>query len=366
MVLDHNEEHNLKPVIKVVGVGGGGCNAINRMIGNDVKSVEFIAMNTDSQALKVSKAHTRVQLGRKLTRGLGAGGKPEEGRLAALESESEIRQLLTAADLVFVTTGMGGGTGTLAIAEVAKIAKEQGALTVGIVTTPFDYEGPMRMKAALEGVEELKPHCDTLIVIPNQKLFEIGSPNMTIYEGFKEADNVLRQGVQGVTELITFPGIINIDFADIRSALENKGTALMGVGVASGENRAVAATRKAMESKLLDVSIDGATHAIVNITSNEKLGLRETEEVTAEIRRVAGQNITIVPGLVVHEDLEDELIVTIIATGKELKTKKTDTAVLAQEWLTGSNKPENSAYVPEKKESVKPKQDIPDWLKKKS
>ncbi len=315
-------DFNAKPVIKVLGVGGGGGNAVNRMIENDVKGVEFVAINTDAQVLKLSKAETRMQIGKKLTRGLGAGAKAEMGKAAALESEDELRDLLTGTDMVFITAGMGGGTGTGAAPVIARIARDLGCLTIGIVTKPFGFEGPARSVAAVKGLEELKPFVDTLIVIPNERLLAIVDPGTSMLEAFREADNVLRQGVQGIAEIIAVPGLINVDFADVRTVMENKGTALMGIGIASGENRAVEAARKAIHSQLLEVSIDGATDAIVNITASKNITLYETNEALEEIRSATNRDLNIIYGTALNVDLDEEMIVTVIATGYELKARE--------------------------------------------
>ncbi|MBN3490389.1 cell division protein FtsZ [Acholeplasma equirhinis] len=322
MVFGMSDEFNQKPVIKVIGVGGGGNSAINRMIENDVKGVSYVAMNTDAQVLKVSRADERIQLGKRLTRGLGAGAKPEVGRQAALESESEIREVLSNTDMVFITAGMGGGTGTGAAPIVAKIAKEMGILTIGIVTKPFKFEGPLRMQHAIMGLEELKPNVDTLIVIPNERLFTIADHTMQLLDAFRESDKILRQGVQGIAEIIAVPGMINVDFADVRTVMENKGTALMGIGIASGENRAIEAARKAIHSSLLEITIDGATDAIVNITTGPNVLLFEIEEALTEVRNATEYDLNIIYGHTVNVDLDDEMIVTIIATGYELRAKE--------------------------------------------
>jgi cell division protein FtsZ len=331
MVFGEGDHFNQKPIIKVIGIGGGGGNAINRMIENDVKGVTFVAMNTDAQVLKVSKAETRLQIGKYLTRGLGAGAKADVGRAAAEESIDEIEDVLADADMVFITCGMGGGTGTGAAPVVAKKAKEKGCLTIGIVTKPFTFEGPARMKVAIYGLEELKPHVDTLIVIPNERLYDITGPSTPLLDAFRESDNVLRQGIQGITEIITFPGLINVDFADVKTVMENKGTALMGIGIASGEDRAIEAARKAIHSKLLEVSIDGATDAIVNITSGTSITLFETEQALSEIRNATDRDLNIIYGTVLNQDIDDELIVTVIATGYELKAKDSTIENLANE-----------------------------------
>ncbi len=310
-----DDKFNQKPSIKVIGIGGGGGSAINRMIENEVQGVEFVAMNTDAQVLKLSKADIRLQLGKTLTRGLGAGANPDIGRQAGLESEDEIRELLAETDMVFITAGMGGGTGTGASPVVARIAKEMGCLTIGIVTKPFGFEGRKRASVALQGLEELRPYVDTLIVIPNDKLFYIVDRNTPYLDAFREADNVLRQGVQGITEIIAVPGVVNVDFADIKTVMKEKGTALMGIGIAEGENRAVEAARAAIRSPLLETSINGATDAIVNITSGFDASLYEINEVIEEIQKSSTTDINVIYGSAINSDLDNEIIVTVIATG---------------------------------------------------
>jgi len=378
MVFGESDNFNQKPVIKVIGVGGGGGNAINRMIENDVKGVSFVAINTDAQVLKVSKADTRVQIGKYLTRGLGAGAKAEVGKEAALESITDIEEVLSDAAMVFITAGMGGGTGTGAAPIIAQKAKELGCLTIGIVTKPFAFEGPARMQAAIYGLEELKPHVDTLIVIPNERLLAISGPTTQLLDAFRESDNVLRQGVQGIAEIIAIPGLINVDFADVRTVMENKGTALMGIGIASGEDREIEAARKAIHSKLLEVSIDGATDAIVNITSGTNITLFETERALNEIRNATDHSLNIIYGTTVNADLEDEMIVTVIATGYELKAKGSTVENLATEIFNKSSDEQMTLT----KQGLKQTEDdieedgivenngktrhIPDWLKHKS
>ena len=322
MVYGDNEEFNkLVPKIKVIGVGGGGSNAVNRMIDNDVKGVEFVAINTDSQDLKDSNADIRMQIGTRLTRGLGAGADPEVGRNAALESEEDLKEMLDGTDLVFITAGMGGGTGTGAAPVIARIAKELGILTIAIVTKPFAFEGQKRMQKALQGASELKKYVDSLIVIPNERLLSIADASTTMLDAFREADAVLRQGVQGISEIISYQGLINLDFADVRTIMQNKGTALMGIGSASGEHRAVEAARRAIHSQLLEISLDGATDAIVNITSNEGVTLFETNQCIDEIRHSCSTNLNIIYGAAINRKLNDELIVTVIATGYDLTAK---------------------------------------------
>ncbi|HOP57113.1 MAG TPA: cell division protein FtsZ [Bacillota bacterium] len=314
-MFDLNDKFNQKPNIKVIGVGGGGGSAINRMIENDVQGVDFVAMNTDAQVLKLSKADIRLQLGKTLTRGLGAGASPDIGRQAAIESEDEIRDLLADTDMVFITAGMGGGTGTGAAPVIARIAREMGCLTIGIVTKPFGFEGRKRMSVAIQGLEELKPYVDTLIVIPNDKLLYIVEKNTPYLDAFREADNVLRQGVQGITEIIAVPGVVNVDFADVKTVMKDKGTALMGIGIAEGENRAVEAARAAIRSPLLETSINGATDAIVNITSGFDASLYEINEIIEEIQKSSTTDINVIYGSAINSDLQDEIIVTVIATG---------------------------------------------------
>lgn len=373
MVFGDSDHFNQKPVIKVIGVGGGGGNAVNRMIENDVKGVVFVAVNTDAQVLKVSKAESRIQIGKHLTRGLGAGAKSEVGRLAAEESIEELTEMLSDADMVFITAGMGGGTGTGAAPIIAKKAKELGCLTIGIVTKPFAFEGPARMQAAIYGLEELKPHVDTLIVIPNERLLAISGPTTQLLDAFRESDNVLRQGVQGIAEIIAIPGLINVDFADVKTVMENKGTALMGIGIASGEDRAIEAARKAIHSKLLEVSIDGATDAIVNITSGTDITLFETEQALSEIRNATDRDLNIIYGTTVNMDLDDEMIVTVIATGYELKAKESTIENLATEIfnktsheqmkLTKTGLENTGATDTQPKEEKK--RNLPSWLTKK-
>jgi len=295
-----DDKFNQKPNIKVIGVGGGGGSAVNRMIENEVQGVEFVAMNTDAQVLKLSKADIRLQLGKNLTRGLGAGANPDVGRQAAEESEDEIRDFLAETDMVFITAGMGGGTGTGAAPVVARIAREMGCLTIGIVTKPFGFEGKRRMTVALEGLEALKPFVDTLIVIPNDKLFYVVDRNTSYLDAFREADKVLRQGVQGITEIIAIPGVVNVDFADVKTVMKDKGTALMGIGVAEGPNRAVEAAREAIRSPLLETSINGATDAIVNITSNFHASLYEMNEVVEEIHKSSTTEINVIYGSAIN------------------------------------------------------------------
>ncbi|MBC1482898.1 cell division protein FtsZ [Listeria immobilis] len=301
--------------IKVIGVGGGGNNAVNRMIEHGVQGVEFISVNTDAQALNLAKAETKLQIGTKLTRGLGAGAVPEIGKKAAEESREQIEEALKGADMVFVTAGMGGGTGTGAAPVIAQIAKEMGALTVGVVTRPFGFEGPKRTKQALTGTEAMKEAVDTLIVIPNDRLLQIVDKNTPMLEAFREADNVLRQGVQGISDLIAVPGLINLDFADVKTIMTNRGSALMGIGIATGENRAAEAAKKAISSPLLETSVDGAKGVLMNITGGSNLSLYEVQEAAEIVSSASDEDVNMIFGSVINDELKDELIVTVIATG---------------------------------------------------
>lgn len=314
-MLDFDTNMDQLATIKVVGVGGGGNNAVNRMIEHGVQGVEFIAVNTDAQALNLSKAEVKMQIGTKLTRGLGAGANPEVGRKAAEESKEQIEEVLKGSDMVFVTAGMGGGTGTGAAPVIASVAKELGALTVGVVTRPFTFEGRKRATQAVSGIEGLKNSVDTLIVIPNDRLLEIIDKNTPMLEAFREADNVLRQGVQGISDLIATPGLINVDFADVKTIMSDKGSALMGIGIATGENRAQEAAKKAISSPLLETSIDGAHGVLMNITGGNNLSLYEVQEAAAIVTSAADQEVNVIFGSVINEELKDEIVVTVIATG---------------------------------------------------
>ena len=316
--------------IKVIGVGGAGKNAIDHMIENEVHGVEFIAVNTDAQDLKMSKARNRLLIGKTKTHGQGAGANPEVGRAAALEGEDDIHEMIGDAEMVFITCGMGGGTGTGAAPIIARIAREHGCLTVGICTKPFQFEGPQRMNNAVAGLEELRQYVDTLIVIPNQRLLQIVDVHTSVLDAFREADNVLRKGVQGIAEIIAIPGLINVDFADVKAVMANKGTALMGIGAASGENRAIEAARHAIHSSLLEVTIDGATDAIVNITASQELSLKEVDVAIAEIRNNCGKDLNIIYGTAINNDLGDEIVITVVATGYELKAQSNGYEELAE------------------------------------
>lgn len=310
---DSQEANNA--IIKVIGVGGAGGNAVNRMIDEGVQGVQFIAANTDVQALESSKAETKIQLGPKLTRGLGAGSNPEVGQNAAEESAQTIEDELKGADMIFVTAGMGGGTGTGAAPIVARIAKETGALTVGVVTRPFLFEGPKRGKNATTGIAAMKQYVDTLVIIANNRLLEIVDKKTPMLEAFKEADNVLRQGVQGISDLITSNDYVNLDFADVKTVMENQGSALMGIGSASGENRTIEATKKAISSPLLEVSIDGAKQVLLNITGGPDLTLFEAQDASSIVSQAAGDDINIIFGTSINPNFGDDVVVTVIATG---------------------------------------------------
>ena len=303
--------------IKVIGVGGGGNNAVNRMIESGLKGVEFIVANTDLQVLNNSLAPVKLQIGSELTDGLGAGANPEIGREAALESKAEIEEALKGANMIFVTCGMGGGTGTGAAPVIAEIAQDLGALTVGIVTKPFSFEGKKRMEQAISGLDELKKHVDTLIVIPNDRLRELIDKSTPMLEAFREVDNVLHRGVQSISDLIAVAGLVNLDFADVKAVMKDRGNALIGIGVGSGEGRAVEAAKQAVSSPLLETSINGATDAIINVTGGSSLTLFEVEEAAEVIRTAANTDINTIFGAVINENLTDEVIVTVIATGFE-------------------------------------------------
>lgn len=306
--------------IKVIGVGGGGSNAVNRMIENGVQGVEFITVNTDAQALHLAKSEHKLQIGDKLTRGLGAGANPDVGKKAAEESRELIANTLKGADMVFVTAGMGGGTGTGAAPVIAEIARECGALTVGVVTRPFTFEGRKRSSQAELGIEGLKEKVDTLIVIPNDRLLEIVDKKTPMLEAFREADNVLRQAVQGISDLIAVPGLINLDFADVKTIMTERGSALMGIGLATGESRAAEAARKAIMSPLLETSIEGARGVIMNITGGSNLSLYEVNEAAEIVISASDPDVNMIFGAIIDENLKEEIKVTVIATGFENKS----------------------------------------------
>lgn len=321
-MMDYNDDSNITMMdgtatIKVIGVGGAGNNAVNRMIDAGIKGVDFIAVNTDRQALQTSKANTKIQIGEKITRGLGAGANPDIGAQSAEESKAEVAEVLRGADMVFVTAGMGGGTGTGAAPVVAAAAKEMGILTIGVVTKPFTFEGKKRLSQAERGIESLKGKVDTLVVIPNDKLLQIIDRKTSIIEAFKMADDVLRQGVQGISDLIAIPGLVNLDFADVKTIMLNTGMAHMGIGRASGENRAEDAAKQAIQSPLLETSIEGARGVIINITGGTNLGLHEVNTAAELIQRSVDPEANIIFGAVIDESLDEDILVTVIATGFE-------------------------------------------------
>ncbi len=303
--------------IKVVGVGGGGCNAVDRMIDEGMQGVDFVAINTDAQALMLSKAHTRVRIGEKLTRGLGSGGDPEIGRKAAEESAEELYNVLKGSDMVFVTAGIGGGTGTGASPVISQISREVGALTIGVVTRPFTFEGAKRQKSAEVGIANLKEQADTLIVIPNDRLLQIVDKRASLQDAFRVADDVLRQGIQGISELITVPGLINLDFADVRTIMSEGGAALMAVGCASGDDRAREAAEQAISSELLDITIDGARGILFNVTGGPDLTLFEVNQAAAIIKETAHPDVNLIFGAVIDPSIGEDIRVTVIATGFE-------------------------------------------------
>lgn len=323
-LFDEEEQNSMTARIKVIGVGGGGCNAINNMIDSDVNGIEFIAANSDIQALNLSKSSQKLQLGAKLTRGLGAGGRPQIGREAALESVDVIREMLTDVDMLFVTSGMGGGTGTGAAPVIANIAKEMGILTVGVVTKPFDFEGPRRIRQAEEGLEELKKGCHSVIIIPNQRLLDVVKRGTPLIESFLVIDDVLRQAVQGISDLITTPGLMNVDFADVRAVMSHMGRSVMGMGIATGENRAVEAAQIAISSPLLEESsIEGACGVLLNVTGGKNLSIHEVSDASSIIQKSVDIDANIIFGAVISEKMpDDEVRVTVIATGFEEAQRK--------------------------------------------
>lgn len=353
--------------IKVVGVGGGGCNALNSMISlQQIQGVEFIGVNCDAQAILTCQAPTKIQIGENLTKGLGAGADPEIGRNAAEESKEKIKENLQGSDMVFVTCGMGGGTGTGASPLIAQIAKEAGALTVGVVTKPFIFEGTRRMITAEEGITSLKEHVDTLIVIPNQRILDVVDRKMTLLEAFKVADSVLGQGVQGISDLITMPGLINVDFADVRTIMTNAGSALMGIGTGVGENRAQAAARGAIASPLLEITIEGAKGVLFNIIGGPDLTMAEVDEAAKIISASADPDANIIFGATIDESMVDQLKITVIATGFDESRKRlqelTDRTQTVQNFQT--NQPQTSQDKPS--EEIPPEQDefdIPAFLR---
>ena len=328
-----NDNQFAEAQIKVIGVGGAGGNAVNRMITEKVQGVDFIVANTDLQALNNSQATTKIRLGPKLTKGLGAGSNPEVGEKAAQESEEQIKKALEGADMVFITAGMGGGTGTGGAPVVAKIARDLGALTVGVVTSPFTFEGPRRKRQAFAGLEELRKNVDSIIVVSNDRLLEVIG-NRPMNEAFREADNILRQSVQTITDLIAIPAMINLDFADVSSVMKDRGDALIGIGMAEGENKAQEAAKRAVSSPLLDVSINGAKDAIVNITGGPSMSLFEASEAFATITEAIGNDVNAIMGVASNDQLDDQIIVTIIATGFEEDQPEEEVVVTPKQTYT--------------------------------
>lgn len=352
-------------VIKVVGVGGGGSNAVNRMISASLKGVEFIAINTDAQALLMSDADVKLHIGSKLTRGLGAGSNPDVGEQAALESIEEIKETLKGADMVFVTAGKGGGTGTGAAPVIAEIAKELGALTVGVVTRPFSFEGFRRTRQADDGIDKLKEKVDTLIVIPNDRLIEVAEKRTTMLDAFRHADDVLRQGVQGITDLITVPGLINLDFADIKTIMEDAGSALMGIGIGTGDNRAIDAARNAISSPLLEASIEGAKGVLLSVAGGTDLTLHELNDAADAIASSAHKEANIIFGAIIDESITDEVRVTVIATGFDRKPRKV--AATSETTSESNAEPSFLDFLPDNEEVQEIKADdleIPSFLRK--
>jgi cell division protein FtsZ len=343
-MLDFETNFDQLAKIKVIGVGGGGNNAVNRMIEDGVEGVEFIAVNTDAQSLHQSKAEITMQIGASLTKGLGAGANPEIGKKAVEESKRQIQEVLQGADMVFVTAGMGGGTGTGAAPAIAEIAQKLGALTIGVVTRPFKFEGKKRAMNADNGIEALRKAVDTLIIIPNDRLLEIVNRSTPMLEAFREADNVLRQGVQGISDLIAVPGLINLDFADVKTVMTNKGTALMGIGIAKGADRAVEAAQKAINSPLLETSINGAKGVLMNITGSSNLSLYEVQEAANIVASASHEDLNMIFGSIINENLKDEIVVTVIATGfDEEKTADAEPSSLPvmEEWTNPIHKERN-------------------------
>ena len=363
MIMENEDNNNNymmdgTATIKVIGVGGAGNNAVNRMIDAGIKNVEFISVNTDRQALQLSKASTKIQIGEKITRGLGAGANPDIGAQAAEESRTEVAEALRGADMVFVTAGMGGGTGTGAAPIVAGTAKEMGILTIGVVTKPFTFEGKKRLAQAERGIESLKGKVDTLVVIPNDKLLQIIDRKTSIIEAFRMADDVLRQGVQGISDLIAVPGLINLDFADVKTIMLDRGMAHMGVGRASGENRAEDAAKEAIQSPLLETSIEGARGVIINITGGSDVGLHEANTAAELVQRSADPEANIIFGSVTDDSMGDEIQITVIATGFENEDEKAQkaTVIVNKAW---------EKMNPKSTEPTNPNElDIPTFLRK--
>ena len=368
-MMDYNDDSNIAMMdgtatIKVIGVGGAGNNAVNRMIDAGIKGVDFIAVNTDRQALQTSKANTKIQIGEKITRGLGAGANPDIGAQSAEESKAEVAEVLRGADMVFVTAGMGGGTGTGAAPVVAAAAKEMGILTIGVVTKPFTFEGKKRLSQAERGIESLKGKVDTLVVIPNDKLLQIIDRKTSIIEAFKMADDILRQGVQGISDLIAIPGLVNLDFADVKTIMLNQGMAHMGVGRASGENRAEDAAKEAIQSPLLETSIEGAKGVIINITGGEDLGLHEVNTAAELVQRSVDPEANIIFGTVTDPSMQDEIQITVIATGFEKPENNISSIgvdnIVSKTWEKKINSIPSSSDVSSSQNDL----DIPPFLRK--
>lgn len=366
MFMDGNDDSAMldgTATIKVIGIGGAGNNAVNRMVDSGIKGVEFIAVNTDRQALLLSKAPSKIQIGEKITRGLGAGANPDIGAQAAEESKTEIAEALRGADMVFVTAGMGGGTGTGAAPIVAACAKEMGILTIGVVTKPFTFEGKKRLSQAERGIESLKGKVDTLVVIPNDKLLQVIDRKTSIVEAFKMADDVLRQGVQGISDLIAIPGLVNLDFADIKTIMLNTGMAHMGIGRASGENRAEDAAKQAVQSPMLETSIEGARGVIINITGGTNLGLHEVNTAAELVQRSVDPEANIIFGTVTDPNMTDEIQITVIATGFEKNEPISSIGVdniVSKTWEKKINSIPSSSEVNASQNDL----DIPSFLRK--
>ncbi len=368
-MMDYEDNNNITMMdgtatIKVIGVGGAGNNAVNRMIESGIKGVDFIAVNTDRQALQNSKANTKIQIGEKITRGLGAGANPDIGAQSAEESKSEVAEVLRGADMVFVTAGMGGGTGTGAAPIVAQAAKEMGILTIGVVTKPFTFEGKKRLAQAERGIESLKGKVDTLVVIPNDKLLQIIDRKTSIIEAFRMADDVLRQGVQGISDLIAVPGLVNLDFADVKTIMLNTGMAHMGIGIASGENRAEDAAKQAIQSPLLETSIEGARGVIINITGGDDLGLHEVNTAAELVQRSVDPEANIIFGTVTDPSMQDKIQITVIATGFEKNNDPITSIgvenVVSKTWEKKINSIPSSTDVSSSQNDL----DIPSFLRK--
>ena len=363
--------------IRVIGIGGGGGNAISSMVaGNAIQGVEFVAINTDAQALLLNQAQTKVQIGENITKGLGSGGDPDIGRQAAEESAEKIKDMLQGSDMVFLTAGMGGGSGTGATPVIAQIAQEVGALTVAVVTKPFAFEGARRMVSAEEGIESLKDKVDTLIVIPNQRIMDVVDRKLSLLEAFKVADSVLSQGVQGISELITVPGLINVDFADVRTIMHNAGSALMGIGTGIGENRAQAAARSAIASPLLEISMDGARGVLFNIIGGPDLTMSEVDEAAKIISSAADPDANIIFGATIDETMHDQIRITVVATGFDQNKQKLQQFIVPdyrkqpeeQEQVSTPGQPvmSNNSSEPKKDEKEEDEWDIPAFLRQKN